>query len=135
MDYSGHNSTFHDNLVAVKPYDGQNCINGDEPIPWQNNTCIIMGAMVGHTGAVNGLHQDVIGNFDCHFNDNHTTGTVSWKLKNNTYMTPNGNASLPCGVSVATAASSPTGVEEASTARHLPTDEQLVSMARKLLGM
>ena len=43
MDYSGHNSTFHDNLVAVKPYDGQNCINGDEPISWQNNTCIIMG--------------------------------------------------------------------------------------------
>ena len=46
MDYSGHNSTFHDNLVAVKPYDGQNCINGDENVPWQNNTCIIMGAQV-----------------------------------------------------------------------------------------
>jgi hypothetical protein len=135
MDYSGHNSSFHDNLVAAKPYDGQNCINGDEPIPWQNNTCIIMGAMLGHTGDVNGPHQDVIGNFDCHFSANRTAASVSWSLKNNTYMTPNGNASLPCEVTVAVAAASGTGVEEGSIARHLPTDDELVSMARKLLGM
>jgi hypothetical protein len=110
-------------------------MNGDEDIPWQNNTCIIMGAMLGHTGDVNGPHQDIIGNFDCKFNDNQTQASVSWDLKNNRYMTPNGNASLPCGVSVAAAAASGTGVEAGSSAHRLPTDDQLVAMARKLLDM
>ena len=84
---------------------------------------------------VNGPHQDIIGNFDCKFDANRTTGSVSWILKNNSYYTPNGNASLPCGISVAAAAASGTGVEEGSSAHRLPTDDQLVAMARLVLGM
>lgn len=84
---------------------------------------------------VNGPHQDITGNFGCNFNANRTAGSAAWILKNNSYYTPNGNASLPCGVSVAVAAASGTGVEAGSTAHRLPTDDQLISMARIVLGM
>lgn len=138
MDYGGHNSSFHDNLVAVKPYDGQNCINGDEDAPWENNTCIIMGAQQRQPDQlphVNGPHQDITGNFDCKFDANSTTVSAPWRLRNNSYYTPNGNASLPCGISVAQAATSKGGVEAGSTAHYLPTDDHLIEMARAVLEM
>ena len=47
MDYGGHDSSFHDNLVVNYPYDGQRCLNlgggfkaghGDA---FYNNTCVV----------------------------------------------------------------------------------------------
>ena len=59
----------------------------------------------------------------------------SWVLANNSYFTPRGNASLPCHVTIAAAAAGGSGVEEGSTAQKLPTNDELVAMARKTLGM
>ena len=48
MDYSGHDSEFHGNLVVVNCYDGQNCINGGgfpkaHRDKFYGNQCIITG--------------------------------------------------------------------------------------------
>mmetsp|Transcript_1429 Transcript_1429/g.2265 ORF Transcript_1429/g.2265 Transcript_1429/m.2265 type:complete len:761 (+) Transcript_1429:492-2774(+) len=45
MDYGGHDSKFHDNLVVVLPYDGQNCYNVGPFLEnhvdlFVNNTCV-----------------------------------------------------------------------------------------------
>jgi hypothetical protein len=59
----------------------------------------------------------------------------SWVLANNSYFTPLGNASLPCGVTIKAAAAGGSGVERGSRARTLPTDAHLIAMAKATLGM
>ena len=54
MDYSGHDSAFHNNLVVVNGYDGQNCINGGgfpegHESRFYRNKCIIAGCKGNRT--------------------------------------------------------------------------------------
>ena len=140
MDYAGHDSSFEDNLVVVNAYDGQNCINGGgfpegHRSRFTGNTCMLAGCRGTPRTNAHGPCNEVIGNFGCKATDLKGSMATSWVLANNTYYTPLGNASLPCGVTIATAAGGASGVEAGSSAHALPTDAQLIAMARKTLGM
>ena len=140
MDYSGHDSRFVANLVVVNAYDGQNCINGGgfpkgHRSNFTDNTCIIAGCRGSPRNNSHGACNERIGNFGCNGADLGNSMSASWRLERNDYRTPAGNASLPCGVTVAAAAAGNSGVERGSTAAPLPTDNELISMAREKLGM
>jgi hypothetical protein len=78
------------------------------------------------------------GNFDCTAAANGTVSS-SWELYNNTYHTPLGNATLPCGVPVndaaASAAAGGSGAELGSKALPMPSDDELIAFAKQILGM
>ena len=63
----------------------------------------------------------------------------SWLLASNSYHTVDGNATLPCGVSINTAAAnakaSGGGPELGSRALPLPTDDELIKFAKATLRM
>ena len=140
MDYRGHDSSFENNLVVVNAYDGQNCINGGgfpegHRSVFTGNKCILAGCRGKNRTNAHGACNERIGNFGCDASDLRDSMADSWVLANNTYYTPLGNASLPCGVTIETAAAGGSGVEEGSTAQRLPTDEELITMARHTLNM
>ena len=61
------------------------------------------------TASVSILHgscENKIGNFGCDAEDLATSLASSWLLADNSYYTAGGNASLPCGVTIAEAVSS-----------------------------
>ena len=46
QDYGGHDSASHDNVIVVRVYDGQSCINVGDYVPsheqsFYNNTCVL----------------------------------------------------------------------------------------------
>lgn len=143
MDYHGHDSKFHHNLVTVNTYDGQNCMNGgnfpagheDE---WHHNTCILTGCRGSPRSNHHGPCEEQIGHLTC---DSSSVTALKasmqhgWQLHDNRYYTVLGNASLPCGITVADAAAGGSGVEANSSSHTLPTDAQLVAMARMTLKM
>ena len=144
MDYHGHDSQFRSNVVTVATYDGQNCMNGGN-FPaghedgWFDNHCIITGCRGSDSRSDHhGACEESIGHFSCNAASPSTlrqSMNHSWKLRNNTYYTHRGNATLPCGISVREAAAGGSGVEQGSRALGLPTDAELVAMARSVLGM
>ena len=139
MDYKGHDSEFHHNLVVVNAYDGQNCLNGGgfpsaHRDSFHDNKCILAGCRGGKNRSNHhAACQDIIGNFACDAKDLNASMASSWKLYNNEYYTVHGNASLPCGVSIADAAAGGSGVEKGSSAHMLPTDAELIVFAKALL--
>jgi hypothetical protein len=127
----------------VATYDGQNCMNGGTFPPghedeWSGNKCLITGCRGSTRSDHHGACQEKIGEFHCDGTNAQTLNKSmahSWRLHDNTYYTTSGNASLPCGVTVADAALGGSGVERNSRMLALPTDAELVSMARATLGM
>ena len=143
QDYGGHDSAFHSNLVINYPYDGQNCVNiggflrghGDG---FYNNTCLVgVGGMRKPSGC---------GDPSCFVKqatDLDNVGGVSQcdpdyvSIGNNTYYSPNGNATLNCG---GKAMSIPEvqkqhGIELGSTFDTFPTDAEIIQWAQDRLGM
>jgi hypothetical protein len=55
---------------------------------------------------MHGSCENKIGNFGCDAEDLATSLASSWLLADNSYYTAGGNASLPCGVTIAEAVSS-----------------------------
>ena len=144
MDYGGHDSNFERNLVVVNAYDGQNCINGGgfpngHRSNFTGNKCVIAGCRGSPRTNLHGSCQDKIGNFGCDAEDLAGSMAGSWLLAGNSYYTHGGNASLPCGISIADAAAKAKaaggGPELGSVGLPLPTDAELVSFARQTLGM
>eukprot|EP01043_Picozoa_sp_COSAG02_P023899 COSAG02_NODE_1290_length_13442_cov_6.479125_8_plen_145_part_00 len=144
MDYGGHDSNFERNLVVVNAYDGQNCINGGGfPLGhrsnYTSNKCIIAGCRGSPRSNLHGPCENKIGNFGCDAEDLAGSMANSWLLAKNSYYTPGGNASLPCGVTVAAAAAQAKyaggGPEAGSVGLSLPTDAQLIAFAQETLGM
>lgn len=122
MDYGGHGSSFTSNVVVTKPGAGD-CLGlgpflkglGDT---YANNTC----ALIGQSGlaSVGGVSQ-----CDPKFMTMH----------DNIYFTPSGNASLGCGghaVPVSSLARTH-GIEQRSRSAKLPSDGDLVALARAKL--
>ena len=139
MDYSGHDSEFHDNLVVVNCYDGQNCINGGgfpstHRDRYYSNQCIITGCRGQPRNNHHGPCQEKIGNFGCDAKNLNESMAASWDLHDNEYYTAGGNATLPCGVTIKEAAAGGSGVEQGSSAHKLPTDAELIAFAQATLG-
>lgn len=135
---------FHSNLVVVSAYDGQNCLNSGESFPpsrqdrFYSNRCIITGCTGSKRTDHHGQCEEQIGHFNCDASSPEALQKSmenSWQLHDNEYYTPSGNASLPCGISVEDAAIGGGGVERNSRGYSLPTDIELVAMARALLMM
>jgi hypothetical protein len=144
MDYSGHDSNFENNLVVVNAYDGQNCINGGGFPPghrsnFTGNRCVIAGCRGSPRSNLHGPCENKIGNFQCDAENLAGSLAGSWLLAGNSYYTPGGNASLPCGVTIAAAAAQAKakggGPELDSVALPLPSDAELITFARATLGM
>lgn len=148
MDYSGHDKHFHDNLVVVACYDGQACVSGGGYYPpghndrFENNHCIITGCRSSENRSNHhGRCQEQIGQFQCDGSSPAALASSmshSWTLKANHYYTHDGKARLPCkdaNLTVVAAATGGSGVEAGSTASSLPSDEDLVAMARRVLSM
>ena len=134
--------------MAVACYDGQGCVSGGGTYPpghndrFEHNHCIITGCRSsGNRSNHHGHCQEQIGSFDCNGlspSSLNKSMSHSWILRNNTYYTHDGQARLPCSdanLTVAAAAAGDSGVEAGSQAQSLPTDAELVSMARTVLGM
>ena len=131
MDYGGHDSMFHGNLVMVIPYDGSNCINvggfkegvGDA---FFNNTCLSgiaaldQGSGCGSPTCLNASHK---------IPDMNTLGQVSncnasfTLLHDNRYYSPHNNGSLRCGGKLTTIAAVQEQLQNelGSSAQGLPT--------------
>lgn len=130
MDYGGHDSNFHDNLIVTLPYDGQNCINtwpfkkghGDQF--WENH-CIIAGARRPD-------QLDQVSEYaECSANDPVVT-------KNNHYYTISGKINFSCGgvkgISLETMQQK-YGMEVGSTAAVVPSTDWIIKKAREILNM
>ena len=117
---------FYSNLVVTNPYDGQNCFDVGSFEPGHgdgffNNSCIIMGCRnptcVDKVTSVSQCDPSIV------------------TLKDNRYFTTHGNATIQCGgkmLSVAEAQQQ--GMEEGSTAGPIPSDEEIVGMAKAMLA-
>eukprot|EP00040_Diaphanoeca_grandis_P010287 m.52629 g.52629 ORF g.52629 m.52629 type:complete len:878 (+) comp21637_c0_seq1:31-2664(+) len=143
MDYGGHDSKFHDNLVVNYPYDGQNCVNvggfeqrhGDG---FYGNKCL---AGIGGKQKPSGC-----GDPSCFTGDARGVDVVGHvaqcdpeyiRLGNNSYYTPHGNVTLGCGSKELLIADvqKQFNVEIGSTSAVLPSDEEIVDWARIALGL
>lgn len=107
---------------------------------FENNHCIITGCRSSvNRSDHHSRCQEQIGSFHCDGSSPTALASSmlhSWTLRNNTYYTRDGNARLPCAnLTVAAAATGGSGVEAGSRAFPLPSDAELVAMARKVLGM
>lgn len=103
------------------------------------NKCIIAGCRGSPRSNLHGSCEDKIGNFGCDAEDLSASLAASWLLADNSYYTAGGNASLPCGVTVAAAAAQAKaaggGPEMGSQGLPLPTDDELIAFAKETLGM
>lgn len=105
MDYGGHGSGFHGNLLLVAPYSGMNCIgldsflkgNGDS---YYNNTCV---SGISAWGRSSGCGSPACFDATRSRQDMDRVGSVAQcdpaftTLRSNRYYSPHGNASFGCG--------------------------------------
>jgi hypothetical protein len=135
MDYGGHDSIFHSNLVVVRPYDGQNCLNSWNFVPGHqdehyNNTCVVMGARNPHDVdmVINQGDGGVCGG-----------GPDAMRVHDNRYYTTHGNASVICGgpwgMRIEDLRAKFPAFEARSTASTLPSADEVLQWARDVLRM
>ncbi len=132
---AGHDSLFHSNVVIVRPFDGQNCINSWDFLPGHqdhhfNNTCAIMGARNPHdvNMVINQGDGGVCGN-----------GPGAMVLHSNRYFTRDGNASVICGgpwgTTIVGLREQFPNFEVNSTASLLPEPATVIQWGRDVLGL
>jgi len=123
---------FHDNLVVVRTYDGQACINAGDFVPGHevrifNNTCILPPRGSSGNDPDTVLHTDQAcfgpkpGNLISYQNNYHT-------LHNNATATC-GDGSLKRIIDI------PPPFEEGSTSNFLPDGPTIMLWAKEILGM
>mmetsp|Transcript_23634 Transcript_23634/g.73009 ORF Transcript_23634/g.73009 Transcript_23634/m.73009 type:complete len:873 (+) Transcript_23634:238-2856(+) len=154
MDYGGHDSTYHDNMNVVHPYDGQNCINVwafddtnqtgpcvegpessddcDHAHHYYNNTCALLTDVADGYGTQQGVTCAADGGG---FNPDAPARMAH--MARNQYYTSNGSAFLQCPdkdhlASLALLQSG--GIELGSTEGVLPDDDTLMGWARAAVG-
>lgn len=120
---------FADNLVVVRPYDGQNCFNvgefkqGHQHV-FTDNQCLVLGCngdcaeTVGTLGGAGGCGDP-----------------ANLVLRNNSYFTKAGNASIKCSYRDKVPTPLPDvqsrfHIEQASTAAALPPVDDIIRMVR-----
>jgi hypothetical protein len=140
MDYGGSDSIFGpNNVVIVRPYDGQNCMNMWNFVPGHqdrlfNNTCAIWPNL----GTGNARDADmVLAQNDCGACSTDRSSTPYFS--NNRFYTTHGNASANCGGSWGTTLADLRArfpdYEAGSTWSTLPTPDEVIQWGRNVLHM
>ena len=132
-DYGGHDSLLHDNLIVVRTYDGQACINSGDFVPGHetrifNQTCVLPPG-----GSSPRESPNVVAHVD-----QACFGPAPGRLvaHGNAYFTRDGNATAVCGDgSQVLIANMTPPFEAGSTSGTTPPGDVLIAWARELLGM
>lgn len=136
QDYGGHDSRYHNNVNVVHKYDGQNCLNTWPFINpyyhnFTDNKCVVLyTGQYGSTGACQ--HKDIPGSMCVNVDDG---AQCMCNMANNDYYTPFANATLSCDDMVLLEDLQAGGVEMGSTNSPLPSNDDILSWARDVLGM
>jgi hypothetical protein len=134
-DYGGHDSRYTGNVNIVHKYDGQNCFNTWPFVPghehvFANNTCVVLYTwQVGSAGALNS--GDPAKSICANVKD---PQQCPLDLSDNRYFTPFGNYSVGKGSTVLSKLQSG-GVEVGSTVTTLPSNDQIITWGREVLGI
>jgi hypothetical protein len=128
QDYGGHDNIFVSNVVAVRHYDGQACLNEGDYVPGfpstqSNNTCVLPP-----TGS--GSDPDLV---DTGLGSNACTGggPTTAVVHDNAYYTASGRATVNCGNgSKVDILSLPGDVEARTTVGLIPDDDTLIGWFR-----
>jgi hypothetical protein len=135
----GHDSIFENNIVIVRPFDGQNCMNMWAFVPGHqdklfNNTCAIW--QVGVAGKATDADMVLTQN-DCGACGSDRSATPVFAA--NAYYTTHGNASVNCGGPFGTTIAAMQGrfadFERGSTWHTLPAAATVVQWGRDVLQM
>lgn len=136
MDYGGHDSKFLDNVVLVRTYDGQSCINGGDFVPGHEseiafNKCVLPPD--GSNGHDSELVDPNLGSGAC---AGQPPGTGTILAHDNAYYTKLGNATAACGDGTTRpVASLPAPVEARSTSSTPPDTATIIAWGRAKIGM
>jgi hypothetical protein len=128
MDYGGHDSKFHDNLVLLRTYDEQNCFNLGDFLQghgdvFYNNKCLLTTDRGPDTYA-----------FFYQCDPSNVAGSMYIQLHDNEYFTFNGKAQVNCGgYNVSLSDLQKAGYDLGSTVSVFPEDAKVVSWAHDLL--
>ena len=140
MDFGGHDSAFHDNIVYVGDSDGQNCVNAGPFLPghgveWFQNKCIVTASKnIGSTGGCN-----------CPGKGKPSPGggvapqtVCGLTMHNNEYFgDPNipGNMTMSCAGPVLASTWLASGSDDGSAVYEIPSDDALIGWARQKLSL
>ena len=133
MDYGGHNSSFHDNIIVTKENDAySNCVGTGPFLPnatdaFNNNTCFVRNNINNKDSLYHYLGTPVVvGNVD-------SCDIEYFNLHDNVYATTTGNASFLCGeemISVDALARNISTIGDYDKAIMLPDDEILLKIVK-----
>lgn len=131
MDYGGHDSIFANNVVAVRNYDGQSCLNEGDYEPGYPSTQYGNVCILPPQGSRNDpeLVDVNLGSGAC------TGGSPSSPVTHdNSYYTVTGRATVSCGNgSTVSILDIPPPVEQGATVGTIPDDDTLISWFRSKL--
>ena len=134
MDYGGHDSASHDNVIVVREYDGQACINAGNYVPGHeqrvyNNTCVLPPA--GSNGKDPDLVAPNIGSDpDPCGGTPHGSGALI--AYDNRYYTLHDNATTRCGNgTVIRVVDLPPPMEAGSSSHPLPDSATIIAWGRE----
>ena len=139
-DYGGHDSIYENNVVIVRPYDGQNCQNMWNFVPGHqhrlyNNTCAVwQQGVAGNNPKIADL---VLTQNDCGACGSDRSATPVFQR--NRYYTTHANASVNCGGDYGTTISDMQvkfpDFELGSSWHALPDADTVVQWGRDVLRM
>ena len=135
-DYGGHDSSTHDNVIVVREYDGQACLNVGDYVPGHeqssyNNTCVL--PPTGSNGKDADLVAPSLGSQPCAGLPHGSGVLIAYA---NRYFTANSNASARCGDGTSVrVADLPPPMEAGSSSHPLPDGLTVMQWAREKLGI
>jgi len=134
MDYGGHDSVFANNVVVVRTYDGQSCVNsGGDYVPGHEsavygNTCVLPPS--GSNGHDSELVDPGLGTGCAGL------GAGVLVAHDNSYYTLKANATAQCGDGSTRAVTAlPPPMEARSTSSALPETATIIAWGRAKIGM
>ena len=136
QDYGGHDSASHDNVIVVRVYDGQSCINVGDYVPsheqsFYNNTCVL--PPTGSNGKDADRVAPSLGSQPC---DGLPHGSGVLIAYANRYYTEHNNASAVCGNGASVrVVDLPPPMEAGSSSHPLPDGLTIMAWAREKLGI
>ena len=131
--YGGHDSLLHDNLVVVRTYDGQGCINSGDFVPGHETRIFNQTCVLPPTGSSPRQSPNIVTHVDAA-----CFGPAPGRLvaHDNKYFTLDANATAQCGGGAQVPiAAMPPPFEAGSTAGAIPPGEVLIAWARERLGL
>lgn len=140
MDYGGHDSAFHDNVVYVGDSDGQNCVNAGGFLPghgvgWYKNKCVVSASKnIGSTGGCDcpgrgkpspggGVAPSTVCGLTMHDNEYYGDPKIP------------GNMTMSCAGPVLASTWLASGSDAGSAVYEIPDDDALIGWAREKLDL